>query len=73
MSSKGQITIPLEVRRKLGVDAGDRIEFVELDDGKFAIVPAVDDVRALRGAVAKPARPVSVEEMRRIVVRRAQK
>jgi len=29
VTSKGQITIPREVRRRLGVRAGDRIEFAE--------------------------------------------
>lgn len=28
ISSKGQITVPSEVRRRLGVKAGDRVEFV---------------------------------------------
>ena len=70
LSSKGQITIPLAVRRKLGVTTGDRVEFVELAEGQFALVPAVADVRTLRGIVPKPRRPVSVDEMRRIVARR---
>jgi len=70
LSSKGQITIPLPVRQKLGVTTGDRVEFVELKDGNFALVPAVEDVRSLKGMVPKPDRPVSVEEMRRIVAKR---
>ena len=70
LSSKGQITIPLPVRQKLGVTTGDRVEFVELKDGNFALVPAVEDVRSLKGMVPKPERPVSVEEMRRIVAKR---
>jgi antitoxin PrlF len=73
LSSKGQITIPLQVRQKLGVTTGDRVEFVELADGQFALVPAVADVRALKGIVAKPRHPVSIEDMRRIVARRAGK
>jgi antitoxin PrlF len=28
VSSKGQITVPLEVRRRLGLKVGDRVEFV---------------------------------------------
>lgn len=44
VTSKGQITIPLSVRQRLGVDTGDRVEFVELDDGGFAIKPAISDV-----------------------------
>ena len=70
LSSKGQITIPLAVRRKLGVTTGDRVEFMEVAEGQFALVPAVADVRTLRGIVPKPRRPVSVDEMRRIVARR---
>ena len=70
LSSKGQITIPLAVRRKLGVGTGDRVEFVELDNGQFALMPAIADVRTLRGIVPKPRRPVSIDEMRRIVARR---
>ena len=31
ISSKGQITVPLEVRKRLGVKAGDRVEFVFKD------------------------------------------
>jgi antitoxin PrlF len=70
LSSKGQITIPLVVRQKLGVATGDRVEFVELAGGQFVLVPAIADVRALKGIVPKPRRPVSVDEMRRIVARR---
>ena len=28
ISSKGQVTVPLEIRSRLGLSAGDRIEFV---------------------------------------------
>lgn len=38
MTSKGQITVPLEVRRKMGVRAGDRLEFEE-DEAGFRIRP----------------------------------
>jgi AbrB family looped-hinge helix DNA binding protein len=31
ISSKGQITVPLEVRKRLGVKPGDRVEFVFKD------------------------------------------
>ena len=63
LTSKGQVTIPVEVRRRMGLSTGDRIEFVELDDGGFAIRPAVNDVRSLKGLLRKPAKPVSVEDM----------
>ena len=38
ISSKGQITVPIEVRRRLGVKQGDRVEFV-VEDGKTVLRP----------------------------------
>jgi antitoxin PrlF len=32
ISSKGQITVPIEVRRRLGLKEGDRVDFVFEDD-----------------------------------------
>ena len=52
LTSKGQVTIPAEVRRRRGIDTGDRIEFVEVEGGGFVIKPAVDDVRSLKGLLS---------------------
>jgi AbrB family looped-hinge helix DNA binding protein len=38
VTSKGQITLPLEVRRKMGVRSGDRVEFEE-DGADFRVRP----------------------------------
>ncbi len=62
LTSKGQVTIPAEVRQRLGLESGDRIEFIEMDGG-YAIKPAIDDVRSLKGLLRKPAKPVSIEDM----------
>ena len=64
VTSKGQITIPVDVRNVLGLSAGDRIEFVLNDaTGRYELVPAVQSVRALKGIIAKPRKPVSIEDM----------
>jgi antitoxin PrlF len=39
ISSKGQITVPQEVRRRLGLEPGDRVEFV-VEEGRTVIRPA---------------------------------
>jgi AbrB family looped-hinge helix DNA binding protein len=71
MTSKGQITLPKPVRDALGLATGDRVAFVE-DAGGFRLVPANRDVRELRGMFHRPGRkPVSVEEMKATVRRRA--
>jgi AbrB family looped-hinge helix DNA binding protein len=67
LTSKGQVTIPAEVRQRMGLDTGDRIEFVELDGGGYAIKPAIHDVRSLKGLLRKPTKPVSIEAMKAAV------
>jgi antitoxin PrlF len=72
ITSKGQITIPVQVRNALGVDAGDRIEFVELEKGGFAIIPATRSIRELEGRYyEKRRKPVAIEEMNAAIARRA--
>ena len=63
LTSKGQITIPVDVRRALNVEAGDRVEFVQVEPGRFEVVAATRSVRELKGRFGKPARAVSIEEM----------
>lgn len=63
VTSKGQITLPRDVRRALGLDAGDKVDFVAVEGG-FKLVPLRKDVRALKGRFAdRVKRPVSIEEM----------
>ena len=69
VTSKGQITLPKEVRDALGVTAGDRVEFFAEEKGAYRVVAATRDVRHLKGLVAKPTKPVSVEAMNRAVAR----
>jgi antitoxin PrlF len=38
ISSKGQITVPQEIRNRLGISAGDRVEFV-VENGRTLIRP----------------------------------
>lgn len=73
MTSKGQITIPASVRAALGLDTGSRIEFVETEKGKFAIVPATSPILALKGMLRKPDQPVSVERMNQAIAARGAK
>ena len=63
LTSKGQVTIPAKVRVSMGLAAGDRIEFIEMDDGTFTIMAATHSVKDLKGMIRKPANPVSIEDM----------
>lgn len=63
LTSKGQVTLPREVRASLGVGAGDRLDFIRMDDGAYAIVPASHSIRSLKGVLPRPAKPVSLGDM----------
>lgn len=68
ITSKGQITIPMKVRSDMGLAAGDRVEFVRMEDGHYAVVPASHSIKALKGIVPRPDKPVSLEDMRSAIV-----
>ena len=69
ITSKGQVTIPAEVRRHLGLKAGDKITFV-IDGEEEGTVklraPQYPDLASLRGAAGSLSRPLSWKEMRQI-------
>ena len=63
ITTKGQITIPVDVRRALAVDAGDRVEFVQIEPGQFLFLAANRSVTELKGMFGKVRKVVSIEEM----------
>jgi len=73
ITSKGQITIPAVVRAALGVEAGDRIEFVQVEPGRFELVASTQSVSALKGLVRKSASPVTIAAMNQAIAARGAK
>jgi antitoxin PrlF len=71
ITSKGQATIPGEIRRHLKLKAGDRLEFLVEPDGRVILVPATVDAADLKGLLAPARRRVSIEEMDAAVRKRA--
>lgn len=64
ITSKGQITIPQAVREALGLQSGDRIDFVQEEPGTYKVVALRKDAKALRGRFAgRVSRPVSIGQM----------
>ncbi len=68
LTSKGQVTIPKEVRQQLGIGQGDRLEFVVEDDGSLTVRPLRASVRELAGLLHRPSRrAVTLREMKEAV------
>jgi antitoxin PrlF len=68
VTSKGQVTIPVDVRDQIGLAAGDRIEFILNDEtGRYEVVPANCSVTALKGIIRKPAKSVSIEDINSVI------
>ena len=63
ITSKGQITIPVDIRSALKLEAGDRVDFVLDETGKVLFMPVSKSVTTLKGIVKRPDKPVSLEEM----------
>jgi antitoxin PrlF len=63
VTSKGQITIPVEVRQKLHLQAGDRVTFIENEDGDFVLKAKTGSLASLKGCVKWTGKPVTIEEM----------
>jgi AbrB family looped-hinge helix DNA binding protein len=72
LTSKGQITLPIRVRTALGLKPGDRVEFVELEKGRFTMIPATRSIKELKGMFYDRRRkPVTIEEMNAAIAQRA--
>jgi len=63
VNSKGQITIPAEVRKKLGLKPGMRVWFIEDENGEYIFKIKTGSITDLRGCVKWAGKPVTIEEM----------
>lgn len=66
VTSKGQTTIPKEIRKELGIEAGDRVVFI-LRDGEVVLYPVKETLLDLRGSIKPRKRPEDLQAVRREV------
>lgn len=73
ITSKGQITIPKDIRTLLDLNTGDKVSFVVDDRGLVNLVPVTRHVSVLKGIVSKPETAVSIEDMKAAIKKKASK
>lgn len=72
LTAKGQTTVPVEIRKHLGLEPGDQIEFVLAPDGSVRLEAVTRDIRTLKGSLREyVTAPLSVEAMKAAVRKRS--
>jgi AbrB family looped-hinge helix DNA binding protein len=64
VTTKGQVTIPKEIRDYLKLETGSKVEFVIDENGDVRIVPLNVPLEALSGVLHRPGmKSATIEEM----------
>jgi AbrB family looped-hinge helix DNA binding protein len=69
VTSKGQVTIPVAIRREMDIKPGTRLEFLSDGDGTFRVVRKKRALAELYGAIPYDGPSLSVEEMDEAIAR----
>ena len=67
VTSKGQVTIPVEIRRLLEMEPGDKVVFRVTEDG-VELQPVTMSLEDTFGAVTPQSRPEDFAELREIAI-----
>ena len=71
ITSNGQVTIPREVRQRLGLHAGGKVRFSVENGNRAVVTPAGHRLSDLFGMLGRPPRSLTLEEMDEAIGRAA--
>jgi antitoxin PrlF len=71
VSSKGQVTLPAEVRKQLKISPGSKLEFIVINHERLEVVPIAETVTSLKGMVPKPKKALSLADMDKAIAKGA--
>ncbi len=60
VTAKGQVTLPAEVRRRLGLKPGSKLEFIVIDNDRVEAIPVSETASSLKGMLPKPRKTLSL-------------
>ena len=63
VTQKGQVTIPVEIRRVLGIKANDRVTFI-IEQDRVCIEPIAESIETIFGAIEPIQRPEDFQRLR---------
>ncbi len=72
LTGKGQITLPKNIRDRLHLKAGDKVDFREDTNGKVQLVPISKNIKEVFGCLSgKIKKSLSVDQMNEAIRRRS--
>jgi AbrB family looped-hinge helix DNA binding protein len=69
ITSRCRVTIPIEIRRKLGLKPGDRVRFIQGENGEYILKPKTGSIMDLAGCVRWTGKPVTIEEINETIAK----
>jgi AbrB family looped-hinge helix DNA binding protein len=69
VNSKGQITIPAEVRKDLGLKAGDWVWFYKGERGEYILRHKTGSIMDVKGMLNWTGKPATIEEMNEVIAK----
>ncbi|MBO6551296.1 MAG: AbrB/MazE/SpoVT family DNA-binding domain-containing protein [Roseitalea sp.] len=69
ITSKGQVTLPVELRRSLGLKPGDQVDFRRTSEGNYELVARTKSFEDLHGIIEVDGRPPTADDIVDIVHR----
>lgn len=66
ITNKGQITIPIGLRKDLDISVGNKIELIKHND-YILMLPINNSISQLKASLTQPKIPLSIEEMNNII------
>ena len=70
ITSKGQVTIPKDIRDILKLSPGDQVDFIISDTGEVLLSPRTCDIRSLKGLFYKKGRKTATLEDMDIAIKK---
>lgn len=67
VTSKGQITIPLPIRKQAHIEVGMQLDFQVESDGSIIIRSLSHDISEIKGIVKPKKKPVSLRDMKKAI------
>jgi len=68
LTSKGQLTVPKEVRERLKLKTGDKIQFMINKEGKIELSPIKARLKDLKGILSSPKKKVTLKDMENAII-----